>query len=172
MVTQADADGAPSGPTRERILDVALDLFTSQGFDGTSMREIAGRLNIAKPSIYYHFAGKEEILLALHLRLHANYDDHAITRFEESYQERLAEMRRRDVFPEFDIPDLADLPGDESYDAELSLELAVELPDIELLALARTAGVQILEVQGAGAPCAPANTYLQSTAISRAGKLR
>jgi len=27
-------------------------------------------------------------------------------------------------------------------------------------------------VQGAGAPCAPANTYLQSTAISRAGKLR
>jgi len=53
-----------------------------------------------------------------------------------------------------------------------SIELAVELPDLELLALARTAGVQILEVQGAGAPCAPANTYLQSTAISRAGKLR
>ena len=53
-----------------------------------------------------------------------------------------------------------------------SIELAVELPDLELLALARTAGVQILEVQGAGAPCAPANTYLQSIAISRAGKLR
>jgi len=53
-----------------------------------------------------------------------------------------------------------------------SIELAVELPDLELLALARTAGVQILEVQGAGAPCAPANTYLQSAAISRAGKLR
>jgi GTP-binding protein HflX len=53
-----------------------------------------------------------------------------------------------------------------------SIELAVELPDLELLALARTAGVQILEVQGAGAPCAPANTYLQSTAASSAGKLR
>jgi GTP-binding protein HflX len=60
----------------------------------------------------------------------------------------------------------------ESAGSDGSLELAVELPDIELLALARTAGVQILEVQGAGAPCAPANTYLQSTAISRAGKLR
>jgi AcrR family transcriptional regulator len=87
-VTQADAalasepakDDQPSrdrgsgdqagASTRERILDVALDLFTDQGFDGTSMREIAERLHITKPSIYYHFASKEDILLALHLRLH------------------------------------------------------------------------------------------------------
>ena len=60
----------------------------------------------------------------------------------------------------------------ESADSDGSIELAVELPDLELLALARTAGVQILEVQGAGAPCAPANTYLQSSAIPHAGKLR
>jgi AcrR family transcriptional regulator len=56
--------------TREKILDVALDLFTDQGFDGTSMREIAERLHISKPAIYYHFASKEEILMALHMRLH------------------------------------------------------------------------------------------------------
>jgi GTP-binding protein HflX len=60
----------------------------------------------------------------------------------------------------------------ESTGSDGSIELAVELPDLELLALARTAGVQILEVQGAGAPCAPANTYLQSNALSHAGKLR
>jgi len=60
----------------------------------------------------------------------------------------------------------------ESAAEDGSIELAVELPDLELLALARTAGVQILEVQGAGAPCAPANTYLQSNAASSAGKLR
>jgi AcrR family transcriptional regulator len=59
-----------SASTRERILDVAQDLFTDQGFDGTSMREIAERLNISKPAIYYHFASKEEILMALHMRLH------------------------------------------------------------------------------------------------------
>jgi AcrR family transcriptional regulator len=59
-----------SVPTRERILDVALDLFTDQGFDGTSMREIAERLRITKPSIYYHFTSKEDILLALHMRQH------------------------------------------------------------------------------------------------------
>jgi AcrR family transcriptional regulator len=60
-------DGAS---TRERILDVALDLFTDQGFDATSMREIAERLQISKPAIYHHFASKEEILMALHMRLH------------------------------------------------------------------------------------------------------
>ncbi len=68
-------DDPPSGDhagesTRDRILDVALDLFTDQGFDGTSMREIAERLHMSKPAIYYHFASKEEILVALHMRLH------------------------------------------------------------------------------------------------------
>jgi GTP-binding protein HflX len=53
-----------------------------------------------------------------------------------------------------------------------SIELAVELPDIELLQLARTAGVQILEVQASAAPCAPGSASLQSTAVSRATKLR
>jgi GTPase len=53
-----------------------------------------------------------------------------------------------------------------------SIELAVELPDLELLQLARTAGVQILEVQDAGAPCAPGIAYLQSSAASSATKLR
>jgi len=51
-----------------------------------------------------------------------------------------------------------------------SIELAVELPDLELLALARTTGVQILEVQGADTPCAPQDLYLQSTAASGATK--
>jgi GTPase len=53
-----------------------------------------------------------------------------------------------------------------------SLELAVELPDAELLALARTAGVQILEVQQGAAPCALPSAYLQSDAAASAAKLR
>ena len=56
--------------TRERILDVALELFTEQGFDGTSLREIAEQLGVTKAAIYYHFESKDDILLALHLRLH------------------------------------------------------------------------------------------------------
>jgi len=60
----------------------------------------------------------------------------------------------------------------ESAGTDGSIELAVELPDLELLQLARTAGVQILEVQETGAPCAPGMAYLQSSAASSATKLR
>jgi AcrR family transcriptional regulator len=70
-------DGTPGAPprpdqsdTRQRILDVALDLFTEQGYDGTSLREIAERLGVTKAALYYHFESKEDILLALHMRLH------------------------------------------------------------------------------------------------------
>ncbi|HXP99517.1 MAG TPA: helix-turn-helix domain-containing protein [Solirubrobacteraceae bacterium] len=62
-------DGARS--TRERILDVALELFTKQGYDKTSLRDIAERLGITKAALYYHFERKQDILLELHLRLHA-----------------------------------------------------------------------------------------------------
>ena len=56
--------------TRERILDIALDLFTGQGYEKTSLRQIAERLGFSKAAIYYHFASKEDILMALHMRLH------------------------------------------------------------------------------------------------------
>ena len=59
-----------SGDTRERILDVALDLFIEQGYDKTSLRQIAEPLGFTQAAIYYHFAAKEDILVALHLRLH------------------------------------------------------------------------------------------------------
>jgi len=55
---------------RERILDVALELFNAQGYDATSLREIAERLGVTKAALYYHFKSKGDILLELHLRLH------------------------------------------------------------------------------------------------------
>jgi AcrR family transcriptional regulator len=57
--------------TRERILDVALELFNKQGYERTSLRQIAERLGVTKAALYYHFKSKEDILLELHLRLHA-----------------------------------------------------------------------------------------------------
>jgi AcrR family transcriptional regulator len=51
--------------TRERILDVAGELFTDHGYDATSLREIADRLGFTKAALYYHFQSKEEILVAL-----------------------------------------------------------------------------------------------------------
>ncbi|QVQ50253.1 TetR/AcrR family transcriptional regulator [Spiractinospora alimapuensis] len=48
--------------TRAEILRVALELFTSQGYQRTSLREIAERLGITKAALYYHFASKTDIL--------------------------------------------------------------------------------------------------------------
>ena len=51
--------------TKERILEEALNLFSQNGYDGTSMSEIAGKLGITKAALYRHFSAKEEILEVL-----------------------------------------------------------------------------------------------------------
>jgi AcrR family transcriptional regulator len=61
---------ATADSTRERILDIALELFTERGYDKTSIRDIAERLGTTKAALYYHFKSKADILLELHLRLH------------------------------------------------------------------------------------------------------
>jgi len=51
--------------TRERILEVASDLFIEQGYDATSLREIAEKIGVTKAALYYHFTNKQDILRAL-----------------------------------------------------------------------------------------------------------
>jgi AcrR family transcriptional regulator len=46
----------------DRILEVATAHFVQRGYDGTSMREIAADCGITKAALYYHFAGKAELL--------------------------------------------------------------------------------------------------------------
>jgi AcrR family transcriptional regulator len=53
------------GDTRQRIQDVALGLFAEQGYEKTSLREIAERLDVTKAALYYHFKTKEEILVGI-----------------------------------------------------------------------------------------------------------
>jgi len=51
--------------TRAAIQRIALELFTAKGYEPTSMREIADALGIRKASLYYHFAGKDDLLIEL-----------------------------------------------------------------------------------------------------------
>ncbi|MFE3937773.1 TetR/AcrR family transcriptional regulator [Streptomyces goshikiensis] len=53
------------GDTRQRIQDVALELFAEQGYEKTSLREIAERLEVTKAALYYHFKTKEDIIISL-----------------------------------------------------------------------------------------------------------
>ncbi|MEV6635630.1 helix-turn-helix domain-containing protein [Actinoplanes sp. NPDC051470] len=51
--------------TRDEILRVAGDQFARVGFKGTSLQDIAVEVGCSKAALLYHFAGKEQILLAL-----------------------------------------------------------------------------------------------------------
>src|SRR5690348_13575185 len=53
------------GDMRRRIQDVALELFTEQGYEATSLREIAERLNVTKAALYYHYKTKDDIVASL-----------------------------------------------------------------------------------------------------------
>jgi len=52
-------------PTRERILDAALDRFGSRGFEGTSLDDIAADVGVAKQTVLYWFPSKDELLGAV-----------------------------------------------------------------------------------------------------------
>jgi|tagenome__1003787_1003787.scaffolds.fasta_scaffold20899953_2 AcrR family transcriptional regulator len=56
---------APATETRQRILDVATDLFRENGYAGTSIRDIADGLGMTKAALYYHFTCKDDVLDAL-----------------------------------------------------------------------------------------------------------
>jgi AcrR family transcriptional regulator len=51
--------------TRREILDTALQLFTVQGYDATSLRQIADRLGFTKAALYYHFPAKDHLVIEL-----------------------------------------------------------------------------------------------------------
>ena len=48
--------------TKERILDIALELFAQNGYLGTSMSDIAKQLGFTKAALYKHYTSKQEIL--------------------------------------------------------------------------------------------------------------
>ncbi|WP_162002520.1 TetR/AcrR family transcriptional regulator [Streptomyces sp. CB01881] len=53
---------SPRSDTRARIIVVALELFSEQGYEQTSLREIADRLGVTKAALYYHFKTKDDIV--------------------------------------------------------------------------------------------------------------
>ena len=56
---------APRGETKERILAKALESFSTIGYDGTSLDDLAEALDIRKQTILYHFVSKRGLLNAV-----------------------------------------------------------------------------------------------------------
>ena len=60
-------------PTKDRILDSALTLFSERGYDGVGVDLIAENAGIKGPSLYKHFKGKEDILDSLIEKVESYY---------------------------------------------------------------------------------------------------
>lgn len=50
---------------RNTIIEKAKSLFIEHGYRGLSMREIAEKVGVSKPALYYHFKNKEELFFAV-----------------------------------------------------------------------------------------------------------
>lgn len=68
---------------REALLDAAAAMFAAKGYDGTSIRDIAGAVGMLPGSLYYHFKSKEELLLAVYRK--------GVARFEAAIDAALGE---------------------------------------------------------------------------------
>jgi len=73
--TRATTDARSRSDTRARIQQVAVELFTEHGYEGTSLREIAERLGVTKAALYYHFRSKEDIIESLVQDFHEQMDE-------------------------------------------------------------------------------------------------
>jgi AcrR family transcriptional regulator len=67
--------GETGTETRRQILQAALDLFSAKGYAETSLREIAEKVGISKPALYYHFDSKDDLLVEIITPIKEAMDD-------------------------------------------------------------------------------------------------
>jgi len=74
-----DEQNEKNKEVKEQILKAAKSLFSSRGYDGTTVRQICDEANVSLALVSYHFGGKENVFNALfeplrHTFMNANYD--------------------------------------------------------------------------------------------------
>ena len=65
MAAQAALKTSGANDTRQRLIDVAAQLFSRHSFAGTSLQMIADELGVTKAAVYHHFRSREELLTAV-----------------------------------------------------------------------------------------------------------
>ena len=60
--------------TRDKIMDVALNMFSERGYEAVSIRDICGEVGIKESTLYYHFKNKKDILDSLVEKFRSHID--------------------------------------------------------------------------------------------------
>lgn len=63
------APAVPAGPDRTHVVAAAIDLFLAQGFDATSVEQIAQAAGVSRSTFFRQFGGKDDVVFADHERL-------------------------------------------------------------------------------------------------------
>jgi len=77
--------------TRRRLVDSAMALFTEQGFDATSVDEVATRAGVGRTTYFRHFPTKEDVVFPDHDTLLAAVDARLATATPTTRRTALAE---------------------------------------------------------------------------------
>lgn len=107
------------GYDAQRLLSVAVRVFTERGYDGTTMDDLSSALGISKSSIYHHVSGKEELL------------SRALDRALDGLEKALRETVRR--APDANTGDIAPIARLEAGVRSSVRVLVAELPFVTLL---------------------------------------
>jgi len=67
--------------TKIQIIEIARQVFTKQGYHHSSMNDIAEASGIQKGSLYHHFSGKEELMIAAIDSFHQQFKEGAFSAF-------------------------------------------------------------------------------------------
>ncbi|HUN09571.1 MAG TPA: TetR/AcrR family transcriptional regulator [Aggregatilineales bacterium] len=78
--------------TRERILDAALDVFSSKGYHDSSVDDVVRESNTSKGAVYFHFANKQQLFVAL-VDKFANLLERRVTEAIENQPNSVARIR-------------------------------------------------------------------------------
>ncbi|MGN6101053.1 MAG: TetR/AcrR family transcriptional regulator, partial [Devosia sp.] len=54
-----------AGLRRQELLDIALKLFATRGYDETSVNDVIEAAGLSKGAFYHHFSSKEDLMKAL-----------------------------------------------------------------------------------------------------------
>jgi AcrR family transcriptional regulator len=124
--------------TKNRILDVAEDLFAEQGLDRVSVRDITDTAQVNLAAVNYHFGGKEDLIAAVLQRRIGPVNDARIAALDKIEKAAGGKPPKvEDIIGAFILPTLSCCPGDtkrkNSFSKLFGRCLAETRPDVEKL---------------------------------------